>query len=91
MPYIPYITTFAYSHHSELSLSHTHALTKHLQSFAKAEFACLMAAWVAAFDTQFADAAEADKLGVGKKIDIQSGITARPKGGVRVKVVPVLE
>ena len=49
-----------------------------------------MAAWVAAFDTSFADAAEAEKLGVGKKIDIQSGITARPKGGVRVRITSVL-
>jgi len=60
------------------------------QSFAKAEFACLMAAWVAAFETEWADEKEEEKLGVGKKIEIQSGITARPKGGVRVKIMPVL-
>lgn len=61
------------------------------QGFAKAEFACLIAAWVAAFDSSFADEAEEEKYKLGKKVEVQGGVTTRPKGGVRVKVVPVLE
>lgn len=50
-----------------------------------------MAAWIAAFDTQFADEAEEEAKGKGKKLEIQGGITARPKGGVRVRLTPVVE
>lgn len=58
-------------------------------NFARAEFAMLIAAWVSAFETELADDEEKAKFEIGKKIEIQGGITARPKGGVRVKVTPV--
>lgn len=58
-------------------------------NFARAEFAMLIAAWVAAFETELADDEEKAKFEIGKKVEIQGGITARPKGGVRVKVTPV--
>ncbi|KAF7536605.1 hypothetical protein G7Z17_g13020 [Cylindrodendrum hubeiense] len=52
------------------------------QSFAKAEFACLLAAWIGRFDFALADPALADE----KKLDIRGGVTARPAQGMHVKV-----
>ena len=51
------------------------------QQFAKAEQACLLAALVGKFEMELAD-----KDAV---IDIQSGITARPKGGLHVRMTPL--
>ncbi|RMZ68768.1 cytochrome p450 [Pyrenophora seminiperda CCB06] len=48
------------------------------KDFAKAEFACLVAAMVARFDMRFEDE--------GYVLGIQGGITASPKGGLRVRV-----
>ncbi|KAK7427673.1 hypothetical protein QQZ08_005779 [Neonectria magnoliae] len=52
------------------------------QSFAKAEFACLLAAWIGRFDFALADPTLADE----KKLDIRGGVTARPARGMHVKV-----
>lgn len=52
------------------------------QSFAKAEFACLLASWIGRFDFALADPALADE----KKLDIRGGVTARPARGMHVKV-----
>ncbi|GAB7340866.1 hypothetical protein MBLNU457_7225t1 [Dothideomycetes sp. NU457] len=51
------------------------------QGFSKAEFACLLAGWVMAFDSELADP-EA-------KVEVQGGVTQRPKGGLacRIKVL----
>ncbi|KAF2434205.1 cytochrome P450 [Tothia fuscella] len=50
------------------------------KDFAKAEFACLVAAWVGRFDMHFADE--------GYVLDIAGGITVKPKGlKVRMKAV----
>ncbi|KAF2472405.1 cytochrome P450 [Lindgomyces ingoldianus] len=51
------------------------------KDFAKAEFACLMAALVGQFEFELEDP--------NWKLEIQGGITARPKGGLRVKLTPV--
>jgi cytochrome P450 len=51
------------------------------KDFAKAEFACLVAALVGKFELQMEDEAW--------KLEIQGGITARPKGGLRVRLTPV--
>ncbi|KAL9069642.1 MAG: hypothetical protein Q9157_006096 [Trypethelium eluteriae] len=51
------------------------------QAFAKAEFACLLAAWVGSFEMELAEP--------DREIDIKSGITARPKGGLLVKLKPI--
>lgn len=51
------------------------------KDFAKAEFACLMAALVGKFEMEFEDP--------NWKLEIGGGITARPKGGLRVKCTPV--
>ncbi|ORY03741.1 cytochrome P450 [Clohesyomyces aquaticus] len=51
------------------------------KDFAKAEFACLMAALVGQFEFEFEDP--------DWKLEIQGGITARPKGGLNIKVKPV--
>ena len=51
------------------------------QQFSKAEFACLLAGWVQAFDTVLEDP--------NMKIEVQSGITSRPKGGLPVVLTPV--
>lgn len=48
------------------------------QSFAKAEFACLLAAFVGKFEFEMRDPNE--------KIDIQGGVTARPKHGLHIKL-----
>ncbi|KAF2772399.1 cytochrome P450 [Teratosphaeria nubilosa] len=52
------------------------------QRFAQAEFACLVAAWIGRFETEFEDPSlwEADIP------DIKGGITSKPKGGVWVKL-----
>ncbi|KAI4772493.1 cytochrome P450 monooxygenase [Aureobasidium sp. EXF-8846] len=47
-------------------------------SFAKAEFACLLAAWVLGFETTLVDP--------NMKTDVTGGIIRRIKGGLRVKV-----
>jgi len=47
-------------------------------SFAKAEFACLLAAWVLGFETALVDP--------DMKTDVTGGIIRRIKGGLRVKV-----
>ncbi|KAK8157967.1 cytochrome P450 78A3 [Phyllosticta citrichinensis] len=52
-------------------------------SFAKAELACILAAWAGTFEMEFADPATPDK------VEIQSGVTARPKGGMSVKLKAV--
>ncbi|KAF2269729.1 cytochrome P450 [Lojkania enalia] len=51
------------------------------KDFAKAEFACLMAALVGQFEMEFQDP--------GMKLEIQGGITAKPKGGLHIKLRPV--
>ena len=48
------------------------------QAFAKAEFACLLAALVGRFDMEL----EEPNL----EVKIQTGITARIKGGLRVRM-----
>ncbi len=53
------------------------------KDFAKAEFACLMASLVGRFEMSFEDS--------GYVLEIAGGITARPKGGVRVKLRDVEE
>ena len=52
------------------------------QAFAKAEFACLLAAIVGRF--------EMDLLDKDAVIEIETGITARPKGGLPLRMT-VLE
>lgn len=51
------------------------------KDFAKAEFACLMAALVGKFEMELEDP--------NWQVQIQGGITARPKGGLRVKLTAV--
>lgn len=48
------------------------------KDFAKAEFACLVAALVGRFEVELEDP--------GWKLEIQNGITAKPKGGLRVRL-----
>lgn len=48
------------------------------QSFAKAELACLLAAFVGKFEFEMRDPNE--------EIDIQGGVTARPRNGMHVKL-----
>lgn len=50
------------------------------QSFAKAEFACLLAGWIGRFEFDLADASMADEA----SLDIKGGITAKPKGGMPI-------
>ncbi|KAF2117193.1 cytochrome P450 [Lophiotrema nucula] len=52
------------------------------KDFAKAEFACLMASLVGKFEFELDDP--------NWKLEIQGGITARPKGGLWVKLRPVV-
>jgi cytochrome P450 len=47
-------------------------------AFAKGEFACLVAAMVGRFEMELEDPAW--------ELKIQGGITARPRGGLRVKL-----
>lgn len=51
------------------------------QAFAKAEFACLLAAWVGRFEMELANP--------DAPLELQSGVTARPKGGLPVKMTAV--
>ena len=51
------------------------------QGFAKAEFACLVAVWVGKFQMELPDP--------DVKLEVQGAVTARPKGGLRVKLTPV--
>ena len=51
------------------------------QTFAVGELSCLLAAWVGAFGTELEDA---DFVPV-----VKGGITAKPKGGLHVRVSPV--
>ncbi|KAJ4272064.1 hypothetical protein NW762_000774 [Fusarium torreyae] len=51
-------------------------------SFAKAEFACLLAAWIGRFEFTLANPEEMDE----KKVEIRGGVTARPAKGMHVKV-----
>jgi cytochrome P450 len=53
------------------------------EKFARGEFACLLAAWVGAFDTEIEDPERE------VKIDVSSEVTAKPKGGLRVRLRPV--
>ena len=48
------------------------------QSFSKAEFACLVAAWVGRFETEFDDPNFVP--------EIKGGVTQKPKGGLLVKL-----
>ncbi len=48
------------------------------QSFAKAEFACLLAAFVGRFEFELEDP--------NKEVEFQEGITLKPKGGVPVRI-----
>ncbi|KAH7005509.1 hypothetical protein EDB82DRAFT_442080, partial [Fusarium venenatum] len=51
-------------------------------SFAKAEFACLLAAWIGRFEFSLANPEEMDE----KNVEIRGGVTARPAKGMHVKV-----
>jgi cytochrome P450 len=51
------------------------------QGFAKAEFACLLAAWVGRFDFELKNPEELDE----KNVMIKGGVTARPAKGLYVK------
>ena len=53
------------------------------EKFARAEFECLLAAWVGKFETNFE---EGSPLATREEIDIQGGITQKPKGGVWVQL-----
>ena len=55
------------------------------QSFAKAEFACLLAAWVGRFDFRLRNEEEMDE----KNVLIKGGITARPANGMYVYATEV--
>ncbi|KAI0161126.1 cytochrome P450 [Hypoxylon sp. FL1284] len=49
-------------------------------AFARAEFACLLAAWVGRFEFRLKNAAELDE----RNIEIKGGVTARPSKGMHV-------
>lgn len=51
-------------------------------SFARAEFACLLAAWIGKMEFELRDPEDADE----DKIEIKSGVTARPAKGMHVRV-----
>jgi len=51
------------------------------QAFAKAEFACLLAAVVGRFEWELEDP--------NKKLEIKGGVTARPKGGLNLRMKPL--
>ncbi|KAK3695255.1 cytochrome P450 [Podospora appendiculata] len=55
------------------------------QAFAKAEFACLLAAWVGRFSFEVHNKEELDE----SKILIKGGITARPANGMYIKATVV--
>jgi len=54
-------------------------------NFAKAEFACLLAAWAGRFEFRLRDEALMDEA----NLDIKGGVTARPAKGLWVKIRPV--
>jgi len=56
------------------------------QAFAKAEFACLLAAWIGRLEFELKDKREMDE----NNMDIKGGVTARPMNGLHLKarVVP---
>lgn len=51
-------------------------------SFARAEFACLLAAWIGRFEFELQNPEDMDE----KNITIKGGVTARPEHGMHVKV-----
>ena len=51
------------------------------QAFAKAEFACLVAAVIGRFEFKNADK--------DFKLDIKGGVTARPRNGLHVRIKPL--
>ncbi len=51
------------------------------QSFAKGEFACLLASWVGRFEMELNNKEELDE----SKVEIKGGITARPANGMYIK------
>jgi cytochrome P450 len=55
------------------------------QRFAQAEFACLLAAWVGRFETEFE---KGSPLAEGEP-EVQGGITSKPKGGLWVHLKEV--
>ena len=52
------------------------------QGFARAEFACLLAAWVGRFEFALVNEEELDE----QKLEIKGGVTAKPKNGLHCKV-----
>lgn len=50
------------------------------ERLARGEFACLLAAWVLAFDT------ELERPDEEVKVDMKAGLTVKPKGGLRVRL-----
>jgi len=55
------------------------------QRFAQAEFACILAAWIGRFETAF----EQDSAMAKGELEVRSGVTSKPKGGVWVTVEEV--
>ena len=51
------------------------------QSFAKAEFACLLASWVGRFEMELHNKEEMDE----SKIEVKGGVTARPGKGMYIR------
>lgn len=54
-------------------------------SFAKAEFACLLASWIGRFEVELHNKEDMDE----SKLDIKGGVTARPANGLYVKATVV--
>jgi cytochrome P450 len=54
------------------------------QKFAQAEFACLLAAWVGAFETSFEEGSP-----LHHNVEVKGGITTKPAGGLWCDVKPV--
>ncbi|KAK4143272.1 cytochrome P450 [Dichotomopilus funicola] len=54
-------------------------------SFAKAEFACLLASWIGRFEVELHNKEELDE----SRIEIKGGVTARPAHGMYVKATVV--
>ncbi|RKK17843.1 hypothetical protein BFJ63_vAg2812 [Fusarium oxysporum f. sp. narcissi] len=52
------------------------------QGFARAELACLLAGWVGSFEFELRDGVSIDE----KNVDVKGGLTARPAGGLHVKI-----
>lgn len=48
------------------------------QGFARAEFAVLVAVWVAGFEMELVE--------MGREVEVVGGVTTKPKGGVRMRV-----